>query len=322
VRSQPFVPLNSCEHRNSKSQSWRVPHRQRAEYCPQDVIPYFGLSMHKPSILWPPPTNVESDDLRKGIRSRLRRVTGLDDQGRLKSFLSSRGRPPPPRDEPTAFEQVAEIGRRAALGVFTPTPDVIEGQDQRIVLEVTGGETLHVDSQIQFYMPNNLISHPLISHCGAYLGGLPPLFFIAGDQEVLRDEIIYTWALSPHSSPLPLTHVPELTELRTHPSTPSQPRSNDSILRSWRMQQNTLLRRKSISKFTMGARMSCPFSSRSPPPRSIVSELSQTSVGSRPECGPSVLDLLHPRTGQNRPCTGVSWVDHSSRVRRRRMGTC
>jgi acetyl esterase/lipase len=25
----------------------------------------------------------------------------------------------------------------------------------------------------------------------SYLGGLPPLFFIAGDKEVLRDEIIY-----------------------------------------------------------------------------------------------------------------------------------
>ena len=79
-----------------------------------------------------------------------------------------------------------------AFSASTSAPIVIEGQDQRIVLEVDGGETLHVDSQIQLYAPNNLLSHPLISHCGAYLGGLPPLFFIAGDQEVLRDEIIYT----------------------------------------------------------------------------------------------------------------------------------
>ena len=110
----------------------------------------------------------------------------------MKSFLSSRGHPPPPKDELTAFEHVADIGRRAALGAITQTSSVIEGQDQRIVLEVSDEETLRVDSQIQFYAPNNLLPHPLISHCGAYLGGLPPLFFIAGDQEVLRDEIIYT----------------------------------------------------------------------------------------------------------------------------------
>jgi len=72
----------------------------------------------------------------------------------------------------------------------------VEGQDQRIVLELDGGGALDVDSQIQLYAPNNLLSHPLISHCGAYLGGLPPLFFIASDQEVLKDEIIYTWVLS------------------------------------------------------------------------------------------------------------------------------
>jgi len=143
--------------------------------------------MHKPSILWPPPTNVESHDVRQGIRSRLRRVTGLDDQNRQKSFFGSRGRATLPKDEPIVPEQVVDAGNRMDLGA-----SAMEGQDQRIVLEVDSGETLDVDSQIQLYAPNNLLAHPLISHCGAYLGGLPPLFFIAGDQEVLRDEIIYT----------------------------------------------------------------------------------------------------------------------------------
>ena len=91
------------------------------------------------------------------------------------------------------------------LGVSTEPPSVIEGQGQRLVLEVPGGETLDVESQIQLYAPNNLISHPLISPCGAYLGGLPPLFFIAGDQEVLRDEIIYTWV--PHFTFLSIAYV-------------------------------------------------------------------------------------------------------------------
>ena len=143
--------------------------------------------MHKPSILWPPPTNVDSDTIRQGIRSRLRRVTG--DQSRLKPFLSSRSRVSLSKDDPIISEQVADAGRRTAP---TSAPSVIKGQDQKIALEVAGEGTLHVDSQIQLYAPNSLISHPLIGHCGAHLGGLPPLFFIAGDQEVLRDEIIYT----------------------------------------------------------------------------------------------------------------------------------
>ena len=84
------------------------------------------------------------------------------------------------------------------FGTPTSAPSVVDRQDQRVRLEVEGKDPLDVDSQIQFYAPNNLLSPPLISHCRAYLGGLPPLFFIAGDKEVLRDEIIYTWVFSMH----------------------------------------------------------------------------------------------------------------------------
>jgi len=150
--------------------------------------------MHKPSILWPPPTDLESDAIRETIRSRLRQVT--EDQDQLKSFLGSRGRAPHPKDEIITSEHVADAGRRMDLGASKLLPGVVEGRDQRIVLKLDSGKTLEVDSQIQLYAPNNLVSHPLIGHCGAYLGGLPPLFFMAGDHEVLRDEIIYTWGFS------------------------------------------------------------------------------------------------------------------------------
>ncbi|KAH9023202.1 hypothetical protein EDB84DRAFT_1509362 [Lactarius hengduanensis] len=33
---------------------------------------------------------------------------------------------------------------------------------------------------------------PLVSPALAYLGGFPPLFVIASDREVLRDEIVFT----------------------------------------------------------------------------------------------------------------------------------
>jgi len=54
------------------------------------------------------------------------------------------------------------------------------------------GEIVEVREQLQFYTQNSLLCHPLVSPAMAYLGGLPPLMFIAGDKEVLRDEIIYT----------------------------------------------------------------------------------------------------------------------------------
>ncbi|KIJ31266.1 hypothetical protein M422DRAFT_186194 [Sphaerobolus stellatus SS14] len=44
---------------------------------------------------------------------------------------------------------------------------------------------------MQFYTSNSLLLHPLVSPALGYLGGLPPLFVIASDKEVLRDEIIY-----------------------------------------------------------------------------------------------------------------------------------
>ena len=50
---------------------------------------------------------------------------------------------------------------------------------------------LKVEEQIHMYAPNYLLDHPLVSPVMSYLGGLPPLLVIAGDGEVLRDEIMY-----------------------------------------------------------------------------------------------------------------------------------
>jgi acetyl esterase/lipase len=64
-------------------------------------------------------------------------------------------------------------------------------QFQKIVITTESGETIEFKEQLHFYTQNSLLSHPLISPVNSYLGGLPPLLFIAGDKEVLRDEIIY-----------------------------------------------------------------------------------------------------------------------------------
>ena len=82
---------------------------------------------------------------------------------------------------------------------------------ERIELHVDDKRVI-VDSQIQLYCPNNLLTHPFISPVLGYLGGLPPLLIIASDKEVLRDEIIYVLV-----SLLLLTGVSRSLNLK-HPS--------------------------------------------------------------------------------------------------------
>lgn len=258
----------------------------------KDVIPYYGLSIHKPSILWPPPGDDHSREVRQGIRHRLREVTGLGDQGRLRTFLSSKGRASVHKETPMTADKVADAARRMDFGASTPAPSVIDGQDQRIALEVENGETLKLDSQIQFYAPNHLLSHPLISHCRAHLGGLPPLFFIAGDQEVLRDEIIYTCGSITVFDLLVVDCILGPTEQRTRRNFRYRQHLNDSIPGLQNSRRNTPLRLKFTSKYTMDVHTSYLSSSRSPPPQNTVSERLQVLVDSSPGCRLPVPDLL------------------------------
>jgi hypothetical protein len=78
------------------------------------------------------------------------------------------------------------VGSTASL----PLPGGPEA-NQTITLRTADGEVIEVAEQVQLYAPNSLLKHPLVSPALSYLGGLPPLYFIAGDKEVLRDEIIY-----------------------------------------------------------------------------------------------------------------------------------
>jgi len=52
---------------------------------------------------------------------------------------------------------------------------------------------VEIKEQLQFYTVNSLLNHPLVSPITGYLGGLPLLLLIAG-EEVLRDEIINTFS--------------------------------------------------------------------------------------------------------------------------------
>jgi acetyl esterase/lipase len=77
----------------------------------------------------------------------------------------------------------------------SPTLPGAPDPSESIVLRTADGEVIEVAEQVQLYAPNALLKHPLVSPALSYLGGLPPLLFIAGDKEVLRDEIIYACAV-------------------------------------------------------------------------------------------------------------------------------
>ncbi|KAG1783122.1 alpha beta-hydrolase [Suillus placidus] len=62
----------------------------------------------------------------------------------------------------------------------------------KVLMKNTGDVPLELRSQIQHYATTEQLSHPLVSPIlQASLGNLCPLYILAGDGEVLRDEIIY-----------------------------------------------------------------------------------------------------------------------------------
>lgn len=156
----------------------------------QDVIPDCGLSFHKPSTLWPPPSEEIATRVHASLRHRIRQAFKLDDSGPYVPTDTVYDIPPARTRSPLHADIPVEVGSTV------PVPEVdIQHlmRNQRIVLTTKSNEKLEVGRQLHFYAENSLIVHPLISPALSYLGGLPPLMFIAGDKEVLRDEIIYAY---------------------------------------------------------------------------------------------------------------------------------
>ncbi|KAI6095066.1 hypothetical protein F5141DRAFT_1162759 [Pisolithus sp. B1] len=161
-----------------------------------DIIPPYGLSLQKPSPLWPPPSDEVTRIARSKLRKRIRQLILLNaDGGKAEDCVS-----PVDSSRRSMTESIASLdehdedkpsGMPVDVGTTAPLPSVDEGGSQTIRLHTKSGEILTIDSQIHLYTPNSLLEHPLVSPALSYLGGLPPLIVIAGDKEVLRDEIIY-----------------------------------------------------------------------------------------------------------------------------------
>ncbi|PFH52167.1 hypothetical protein AMATHDRAFT_140737 [Amanita thiersii Skay4041] len=146
-----------------------------------DVIPPWGLSLQKPSILWPPPCDEQSRRVHDSLRSRIRQV------------LRHRTRRPSASSFHSNMDlRVADCPIPVNVGSTTAVPSLDPDHNQTITLATETNEKLIIKTQVHMYTTNSLIAHPLVSPAFSYLGGLPPLLFIASDKEVLRDEIIYT----------------------------------------------------------------------------------------------------------------------------------
>jgi len=138
-------------------------------------MPESGLSFHKPSILWPPPSSDVSDRVHASLRFRIKQAFRLDEVGIHHSQTST-----------ILAEQ--DISHKAEQG----EGKFASRDRETVAVHTESGEIIEITDQLHFYTKNSLLIHPLVSPVAGYLGGLPPLLFIAGDDEVLRDEIIYT----------------------------------------------------------------------------------------------------------------------------------
>ncbi|TFK74645.1 alpha/beta-hydrolase [Pluteus cervinus] len=135
-----------------------------------DVMPSWGLSLHKPSTVWPPVNGEPSARVHASLRYRIQHV-----------FRHT---------QPPASPSRSPLAESNPEKVTAPLPLV--GSNEEIVFQESDGQPkVKIDYQIQLYAQNSLLGHPLISPVLSYLGGLPPLYILAGDKEVLRDEIIY-----------------------------------------------------------------------------------------------------------------------------------
>ena len=130
----------------------------------------------------------------------------------LTIYKSSPLCPPPPNDiNQQVYKQICNSAQnRHSADVIPPeqnggnhVPETavirLDDRETAVRVIVEDGTLVEIPHQVQLYTTNDLLIHPLVSLTLASLGGqprchrgLPPLFFVASDWEVLRDWIVYT----------------------------------------------------------------------------------------------------------------------------------
>lgn len=174
------------------------PYANALPFHTQDVIPPYGLSFHKPSPLWPPPSDEMTHKVHSKLRKRIRQMIRFESKEKYDPEASSNTTIYRDSRGGSSVSLSGDVGASASsempvdVGATTPPPSGGSKEDQTIRIQGKSGEILVIEEQVHLYTQNSLVGHPLVSPAFSYLGGLPPLFFIASDKEVLKDEIIYT----------------------------------------------------------------------------------------------------------------------------------
>ncbi|KAJ6628840.1 hypothetical protein B0H10DRAFT_1989479 [Mycena sp. CBHHK59/15] len=156
---------------------------------PWDIIPQHGF-LAKPSTLWPVEPIPQKDERvvpaepnsspQPGHADQLRptKARQREMQTTSQAFESS-SRSIGSQDDRKVGEEEYDIDQ------WEPRPPKVRMNDPNAV-------PLELRSQIQLYATTEQLSHPLVSPVlQGSLGNLPPLYVLAGNDEVLRDEILY-----------------------------------------------------------------------------------------------------------------------------------
>ncbi|GAA5842996.1 hypothetical protein JCM3766R1_001656 [Sporobolomyces carnicolor] len=206
-----------------------------------DIPPPYGFSLFKPSTLWPPPP--------PEFRKRAANSTSFEGlKAAAKAFTGSHGhsRAAPANDgeaTPASNHRHRRLGRAAdrkgleLASAVEKLPDSdpqeaekhetdgatrgksTEGKGEigAVIKVKIDGEEVELADQIQLYATNDQLIHPFVSPAFApSLGGLPPLYVMCGDKEVLRDEAIFMAHRAAHPDRYPVRKgILEANPLRT-----------------------------------------------------------------------------------------------------------
>ena len=147
------------------------------DYVPPDSF------HHKPSMSWPPP---DTDELNELGDVMIEMDGGQKIPAKvLRERAREQLRKGKARESVPSAKNVSDTDSAPASHTETSVPHY----NPTVTIDT---KSVVIKDQLQFYAPNELISHPLISPVlQPTLGGLPPLCILVGGGELLRDEQIY-----------------------------------------------------------------------------------------------------------------------------------
>ncbi|GAA5980276.1 hypothetical protein JCM11641_005526 [Rhodosporidiobolus odoratus] len=194
-----------------------------------DIPPPYGFGVFKPSTLWPPPpaefrVRASKETSVAGLKAAARK---LNKSSSSSSSSSKHGHHFPnltthnkahelanaveklPDNDPKQAERHQGHGPDDKLGTSQQNGSVDGGQSKAEVAEVikvqVDGEEIELKDQIQLYATNEQLVYPFVSPIWQpSLGGLCPLYIMAGNKEVLRDEIVYMAHRAAHPDRYPV----------------------------------------------------------------------------------------------------------------------